>query len=451
MKLIVLELNELSPDLMREFIEAGDLPNFQRLRDESTLYTTDAGEDPPNLEPWIQWITVHTGVPFSEHQIFHLGDAEEKLSYPGIGRIVSDSGASVGICGSMNAGYGDLRGYVVPDPWSKAGHPQPPWLAGYYNFVASRVQESSRNGGTSLASNARFATTLLRTGLSVRTAWETARQLIAERIDSGVSWRKACLLDLYQYDVFRGLNARYGVSFATYFSNCVAHYQHYYWRNMNPDLFPTPPPPTDHPSLRDAIRTGFKVNDGIVGRVLRDYPQAIIVFCTALSQIPWTETQKVTYRPHDFKRLLRFAGIDTDMVQVFPVMAEQFHVKCQDTQHASEVATLLQQIHVNGSSAMFARAEGDNVFAGCWLFAPQAVSVIATSRGDQKGTRFADLFYMIHTMRSGQHARPGMLWIRSGRKEPVAEAVSVAAIAPTILSALGIQPPPYMKEHPLQV
>src|SRR5882762_31934 len=113
---------------MTQFIEAGDLPNFRRLRQESTLYTTDAGEDPPNLEPWIQWITVHTGVPFSEHRVFHLGDAEEKLRYPGIGRIVSDSGASVGICGSMNAGYGDLRGYVVPDPWSKTGHQNPPSL-----------------------------------------------------------------------------------------------------------------------------------------------------------------------------------------------------------------------------------------------------------------------------------------------------------------------------------
>ena len=42
MKLILLELNELSPDLMSRFIDEGELPNFRRLRAQSTLYTTDA-------------------------------------------------------------------------------------------------------------------------------------------------------------------------------------------------------------------------------------------------------------------------------------------------------------------------------------------------------------------------------------------------------------------------
>jgi len=106
-KLILLELNELAPDLMTQFIEAGDLPNFRRLRQESTLYTTDAGEDPPNLEPWIQWITVHTGVPFSEHRVFHLGDADEKLRYPGIGRIVFRLG---GFCRYLRQYECGLRG-----------------------------------------------------------------------------------------------------------------------------------------------------------------------------------------------------------------------------------------------------------------------------------------------------------------------------------------------------
>jgi len=301
---------------MTQFIEAGDLPNFRRLRQESTLYTTDAGEDPPNLEPWIQWITVHTGVPFSEHRVFHLGDAEEKLRYPGIGRIVSDSGASVGICGSMNAGYGELRGYVVPTHGADP-HPHPSWLAGYYDFVASRVQESSRNGGaTSLTSNARFVATLLRAGLSARTVWETVRQLGAECVDAGVAWRKACLLDLYQYDLFRGLNARYDVRFATFFSNCVAHYQHYYWRHMSPELFPVPPPASDHASLRDAIRRGSRSVMVLLvacsGTIRADHRVLHGFESDSLDR-----NTKVTYRPRDFARLLRLPH-RVGRVEIFP-------------------------------------------------------------------------------------------------------------------------------------
>jgi hypothetical protein len=450
-KLILLELNELSPDLMSRFIDEGELPNFRRLRAQSTVYTTDAGEDPPNLEPWIQWITVHTGVPFAEHQVFHLGDAEEKLRFPGIGQLLSEAGATVGICGSMNANYTHLRGYILPDPWSKRARPHPEWLSGYYDYVATRVQESSRDGSGPAASAARFAATLMRAGLSANTVWQTVWQVASECMDKGLAWRKAGLLDLYQYDLFRGLNARYQVQFATFFSNCVAHYQHYYWRNMSPELFANAPLPSDHGSLRDAIKTGFKVNDGIVGRVLKDYPDSIVVLCTALSQAPWTDTQKVTYRPHDMKALLRFAGIDSDRVHIFPVMAEQFHVKCQDEGHARDVGERLRDVKVDGGSAIFARAEGESVFAGCSIHTLQEQDKIATSRASPAGVSFEDLFYMIHTMRSGQHVRPGMLWIRSRRHMVASEKVSIGAVAPTILSAMGVRPPPYMRERPLPV
>jgi hypothetical protein len=56
-KLIILELNELTPRLMSQFIDEGVLPNFAWLRRESATYVTDAGEDAPYLEPWIQWVT----------------------------------------------------------------------------------------------------------------------------------------------------------------------------------------------------------------------------------------------------------------------------------------------------------------------------------------------------------------------------------------------------------
>ena len=61
---ILLEFNELCPSLMGQFIQQGKLPNFQRFYNESAVYTTDAEEQPPNLEPWIQWVTVHTGQPY---------------------------------------------------------------------------------------------------------------------------------------------------------------------------------------------------------------------------------------------------------------------------------------------------------------------------------------------------------------------------------------------------
>src|SRR5215813_542444 len=71
---ILLEFNELTPQLMGQFIAAGHLPNFARLRNESQAYITDAEEQAPQLEPWIQWITVHCGMRYADHKVFSLGD-----------------------------------------------------------------------------------------------------------------------------------------------------------------------------------------------------------------------------------------------------------------------------------------------------------------------------------------------------------------------------------------
>lgn len=187
---------------MSRFIDEGEVPNFRRLRAQSALYTTDAGEDPPN---------------------------------------------------------------------------------GYYGYVATWVRSRRGDGSGPTGSAVRFAATLMRAGLSANTVWKGVWQVISEYMDKGLAWRKAGLLDLYHYDLFRGLNGRYQVQFATFFSNCVAHYQHCYWRNVSPELFASAPLPSDHGSLRNAIKTGFGVNDGSVGRVLKDYPDSIVVLCTALS------------------------------------------------------------------------------------------------------------------------------------------------------------------------
>lgn len=88
----------------------------------------------------------------------------------------------------------------------------------------------------------------------------------------------------------------------------------------------------------------------------------------------------MTYRPHDMKALLRFAGIDSDRVSIFPVMAEQFHIKCQDEGHARDVRERLRDVKVDGGSAIFARAEGESVFAGCSIHTLQEQDKIATSR-----------------------------------------------------------------------
>ncbi len=73
-RVVLLEFNELSQGLMERFISEGKLPSFERFYRESQVFTTESDANAPNLEPWIQWITVHTGMPYREHKVFNLGD-----------------------------------------------------------------------------------------------------------------------------------------------------------------------------------------------------------------------------------------------------------------------------------------------------------------------------------------------------------------------------------------
>ncbi|MBN8507265.1 MAG: hypothetical protein J0L57_01490 [Burkholderiales bacterium] len=92
--LILVEFNELCPDLIGRYIDEGALPNFRRLRDRSVQFITESDEKAdPNLEPWIQWYSLHCGIPFSEHGVFRLGEGAQRNH-----RSLWDRLADVGRC-----------------------------------------------------------------------------------------------------------------------------------------------------------------------------------------------------------------------------------------------------------------------------------------------------------------------------------------------------------------
>jgi hypothetical protein len=446
--LILIEFNELCPCLLRKFMDRGVLPHFRRFHESSTIWTTDAGEGPPNLEPWIQWPTVHSGLPFCEHGIFHLGDGR-KLAHKGIAAILSDAGIPVGVCASMNTNYRELNGYVVADPWDREGFSHPGWLTPFYQVVSRQVQESSAERGLSAREAARFGWFMLRHGLSAGTAGAIIKQLASERFDPGLRWRRACLLDRLLYDVFRSLNRRFAVRFATFFCNSTAHFQHYYWRHMEPERFDAPVPATDHPSLREAILYGYRAMDSLIGRLLRDYPEALLVLCSALSQQPWTDTTKCTFRPTRFEALLEFARVPAGTT-VQPVMAEEFHLECATAEEAALAEVRFRDLVVEDQPLLKVERTGNRLFAGCRITDATVLERQVVRKSDGARQPFAALFHMVHTMRSGRHHPDGVLWVRNGRHRVVPDPVPLTCIAPSVLRHFGLRPPARMKAAALE-
>ena len=73
-KTILLGLNELNFDYVKSYIEQGLLPNFKKIFEIQPPIETSFRKEYKLLEPWVQWVTIHSGKSFKEHNIFRLGD-----------------------------------------------------------------------------------------------------------------------------------------------------------------------------------------------------------------------------------------------------------------------------------------------------------------------------------------------------------------------------------------
>jgi hypothetical protein len=454
-RVILLEFNELSPSLMEHFLSKGLLPNFQRLRDESHCYLTDADARPPYLEPWIQWTTVHSGITHWEHGVTRL-DAGHKLKHKCIWDLLSDAGRRVWVCGAMNARYdAALTGAFLPDPWASQIEPRPKALTPFYEFIKKNVQgHTSEEERFSARDYMKFLAFMLGHGLSVSTVTRIVRQLLAERRGMG-RWRRAILLDLLQFDIFRSYFHKLRPDFSLFFSNSTAHFQHTYWRNMDPGPFRVKPTLEEQTKFGDAVMFGYQQMDCLIGEFLRlGGDSAALIFTTALGQQPCLiyeeDGGKFLHRPRNFAALLAFVGV-TNYTEVAPVMAEEFYVRFEDEREASKAEESLRTLNVCGSPVMRVDRRGNEVFCGCQIYKPLPQDAIMMVRDSSRSTSFHELFYQIEGLKSGMHHPDGMLWIRFPSKEHRSchHKVSLMSIAPTILNLLAVATPDYMRGQSL--
>jgi hypothetical protein len=451
--MILLEFNELCPSLIHRFMMAGQLPAFRRLHDESLVYTTQAQERSPYLDPWIQWLTVHTGLNFADHGVDKLNEGHT-CTAPRIWDVVSQHGGTSWVCGSMSTSYRPgFTGALIPDPWNTKVLPTPQSLDRYFRFVQSTVLDST-NGQTSMSAReaAAFARFMATHGLSPRTVAAIAGQLISER-RGGQRWKRAVILDQLQFDVFRHYWKSVGPTFSTLFLNSTAHFQHLHWREMEPHLFRVQPSAAELAEYESAILFGYQQMDALLRRVLAMIDRrTTLVLASALSQQPCLlyehQGGKAFYRPRSFDRLLMFAGV-TEWIAIAPVMAHQFHVEFASPGAARAAADRLQGLRIDGRQALAVESSGTRVFAWCAITSAVDSSMRIDTRfdGTERAEDFFSLFFKVDGIKSGMHHPDGLFWIRRpglGHRA-FEEPVALDLVAPTLLAELGIERPITMR------
>ncbi len=449
-RMIVLEFNELTPSLMHRFMSEGKLPHFKRMYEQSDVYTTTASEQPPNLDPWIQWVTVHTGLNLRDHGLRRLNEGHT-LRAPRIWDLMSAYGRRVWVCGSMNVGLSHPPGgAILPDPWTTNVQPFPGALKDYFTFVQRQVMEHTSTRGTSgLGDAVRFLRFMLSHGLTFKSVRAVIGQLLEER-RAPVRWKRAALLDELQFDVFAWYYRRLRPHFASFFLNSTAHYQHLYWREMDPSAFTVKPSEAEQRAHQDAIEYGYRRMDHLLSRVFAlAGPRTAIVMATALSQQPCLSFEahggKNFYRPKDWAPVTALAGV-TASYTASPVMAHQFHLYFADAVTAQAAADRLAALRFRDRQALSVERNGPGVFVGCRIYEPIPPDARLSVEGSDREAPFFDLFYKVDGVKSGMHHPDGMLWIRSAVRTHAVHPghVPLATVAPTLLELCDVPRPSYM-------
>ncbi len=150
-KLICLQLNELNFDYIERYIKLGELPEFAKLFAKHGYRETHAEVKHELANPWIQWPTVHTGLDYTEHGVFRLGDIV-KFNHELIYEVLERHGLTVAAICPFNASNNTRKAaFFIPDPWTLTNFSGPTSLRLIYH-AARQVADDYANGRITLTS-----------------------------------------------------------------------------------------------------------------------------------------------------------------------------------------------------------------------------------------------------------------------------------------------------------
>lgn len=344
MRLILVELNEINFDFVKKYIDSGEnLPGFQKII--GNLNTTSSEKDYKNLEPWIQWASLHLGKKFEEHGIFRLGDIT-KSSDQQIFEKIENAGYKVGAVSPMNT-RNELNkpAYFIPDPWTQTKSD-----GSFLNKGLSEAISQAVNDNSSSKITFRSLIFLFFGFLRHVNFFKKIKLTLFAFSALKKPWRKALFLDMFLHEIHMSLFKKNKPDFSTVFFNAGAHIQHHYFFNSKFFDDSTHRNPNWYINNKiDPFKEMIICYDKILQELLNIDNTEIIV-ATGLSQAPYKKV-KFYYRLVNHKNFLSKCNIE--FKDVFPRMTRDFLLTFENEKLANIAQKKLEAIKVNNDERLF--------------------------------------------------------------------------------------------------
>lgn len=423
--LVLIELNEINFDIVQKYQKDGlELPSFERIMS-GNFIKTQSEIQYEQLEPWIQWPSVHTGLSYNEHGIFRLGDAVLS-DCKQVFELVESRGYQVGVISAMNAPNRlQNPSYFIPDPWIKTPSDGSFHSRNLHEAISQAVNDNAQTRIT-LKSLLALAISFISL-ISISKYLSFIKFAISAK---GKSWRKALFLDMFLAEVHDNFFHKKQTQFSTLFLNAGAHIQHHYLFNSLENSNTSITNPKWYiDSKMDPFREMLIVYDKILEKYLAN-DEIEVIIATGLSQ---KLHQNITfyYRLKNHKQFLEQLGIE--FTDVRPRMTRDFLITFANKEDTAIAAEKLSSLHLDGKRIF---GELDN--RGCDLFAvltydeeilPDAVIELGG------GSLSLNDFVTFVAIKNGEHQGIGFAYFSNGLSGKIPSNNSnITEIHETILS-----------------
>lgn len=421
-RIVQIEMNEISNAVIDSLIAKGKLPNFARLQREWTFLKTTSETEYDKLEPWIQWVTVHTGKTYDEHRIFHLSDVHQ-LEHKQIWETLSEQNIESGIISSLNALRRNTEGGIFfSDPWAIQNETYPASLRPLWEIISRRVQGHATSKLT-FADMYSGLRSCLRFRLPLKLYAKIGYQVLSQKLNPKNKWRLAIVFDWFLLHIFKNILATTKFGFYTVLLNATAHYQHHYWRAFDGKDFD---PSIKYPDINegdDPMGYGYIEHDKILGEILaitdKD-PDTLVILLSALSQVPYTAQEAQGgmnyYRLNNHKAFAKLIGLD-ESFEVFPMMSRDWQIKYPNENARAKAINILRHLTINGEELFKINedTEGFIFLETKYTKGIKSTDTIIDKLGNVV-VPFNDVFTNI-AIKSGHHTGIGNLWMSEKHPE----------------------------------
>lgn len=442
-RIVVVELDGASWNVIDPLIKQGKLPNIQRLVEDGS--SGELLSDPPLISPRL-WVSIFTGKNSKKHGIEFFGNSSSMVKCKRIWDIFNEQGFGVGVFGSFVTWppY-PVSGFMIPSLFALGAETYPP---DYQFFQELTLRERQKNKpGASQNEHRRtpiyYVIKMKQHGVLFRTLCWAALQLLADRVKRNSAderyWKKALAHTKISTELFLHLYRRFQPVFATYHIHLCDALAHRYWKYYEPEKFHDIDPNLVK-NFGRVIPNAYIEADKAIGQIMEAAKDATVVVVSDHGSTAM-ESSRISYRIHVDNFLTRLR-LREDVVPANVGLMTFCYFR--DKERMSRIAALLQNaIFSDTQEGVFDVFQEESLLGvrlSQRLWGREIDGCRTINLEESGACAFSELFLQQKMEVSGTHKKEGVLMmagphIKKGTRIPEA---TIFDITPTILALAGL-------------